>query len=77
MLAAKSFEKTSDPGELQRWLHILADELAGRMVTDAQLYRRHPRNLVLHYRYVLLGSILRFSRSGHDCVSIPHAEGQR
>ena len=50
MLAAKSFEKTSNSGDLQRWLHILADELAGRMVTDAQMYQRHPRNLVLHYR---------------------------
>lgn len=51
MLAAKSFEKTSDPAQLQRWLHILADELAARMRTDAEQYRRHPRNLVMHYRY--------------------------
>ena len=50
MLAAKSFEKTSDPAQLQRWLHILADELAARMRTDAEQYRRHPRNLVMHYR---------------------------
>jgi hypothetical protein len=50
MLAAKSFEKTSDPAQLQRWLHILADELAARVRTDAEQYRRHPRNLVLHYR---------------------------
>lgn len=53
MLAAKSFEMTSDGAELQRWLRILAEELAARMVTDATLYRRHPRNLVMHFKCVL------------------------
>ena len=57
MLAAKSFEKTSDPAQLQRWLHILADELAARMRTDAEQYRRHPRNLVLHYRFAATASV--------------------
>ena len=52
MLAAKSFEMTSDGAELQRWLRILADELAARMATDAALYRRQPRNLVMHFKCV-------------------------
>jgi len=53
MLAAKSFTATSDWRALQRWLTILAEELAGRMAADAAQHRRHPRTLVLHYRYRL------------------------
>lgn len=50
MLAAKTFEATSNMAALERWLGILADELAERMVTDAQLNQRFPRLLVLSYR---------------------------
>lgn len=50
MLAAKSFEATSDVPALVRWLGILADELADRMVTDAEANQRTPRLLVLSYR---------------------------
>lgn len=50
MLAAKSFNATSDWRALGRWLAILAEELAARMADDAAQHRRHPRTLVLHYR---------------------------
>ena len=50
MLAAKSFEPTSDLAVLARWLRILADELVNRMIDDEALYQRRPRNLCLHYR---------------------------
>jgi impB/mucB/samB family C-terminal domain len=50
MLAAKSFNATSDWRALQRWLGILAEELAARMADDAAAHRRHPKTLVLHYR---------------------------
>jgi len=50
MLAAKSFEATSDMAALARWLGILADELADRMVGDSEANQRTPRLLVLSYR---------------------------
>ncbi|KAK9829326.1 hypothetical protein WJX72_005200 [[Myrmecia] bisecta] len=50
MLAAKSFEPTSDLAILTRWLRILADELANRMIDDEAQHQRRPRNLCLHYR---------------------------
>lgn len=55
MLAAKSFNATSDWRQLQRWLAILAEELAARMADDAAQHRRHPRTLVLHYRCCAVG----------------------
>jgi hypothetical protein len=52
LLAAKSFEATSDVSVLQRWLGILAAELAPRMANDEASYKRRPKTLVLHYRQV-------------------------
>jgi hypothetical protein len=50
MLAAKSFQATSDWSAIRKWLAILAAELADRIATDTVANNRHPRNLVLHYR---------------------------
>ena len=50
MLAAKSFEPTSDMAEVERWVGILAEELADRMVADNKQFNRRPRSLHLQYR---------------------------
>ena len=52
MLAAKSFEPTSDMAALERWVTILAEELAERMAADNKLFNRRPKSLHLHYRSV-------------------------
>jgi len=49
MMAAKSLgTKPPTFGAAARWLHMLAAEVASRMVEDASLWDRHPRTLVLH-----------------------------
>lgn len=50
MLAAKSFEPISDLAAVERWVTILAEELAERMVADNKLFNRRPKSLHLHYR---------------------------
>ncbi|DBB00910.1 hypothetical protein WJX77_007765 [Trebouxia sp. C0004] len=50
MLAAKSFEPSSDMAALERWATILAEELAERMAADNKLFNRRPKSLHLHYR---------------------------
>ena len=50
MLAAKSFEPISDLAAVERWVTILAEELAERMVADNKLFNRQPKSLHLHYR---------------------------
>lgn len=50
MLAAKSFTSTSDHAALQRWIGILAAELAPRMAADEAAFKRRPRTLVVHFR---------------------------
>ncbi len=50
MLAAKSFEPTSDMAALERWVTILAEELAERITADNKLFNRRPKSLHLHYR---------------------------
>ncbi len=52
MLAAKSFEPSSDMAALERWVTILAEELAERMAADNKLFNRRPKSLHLHYRSV-------------------------
>ena len=51
MLAAKSFNTTSKSGELDKWMQILAEELADRLAEDSELNARRPRTLTLYYRY--------------------------
>lgn len=51
MLAAKSFEPISDMAAVERWVMILAEELAERMVADNKLFNRRPKSLHLHYRW--------------------------
>ena len=63
MLAAKSFEATSDTNTLERWLGILADELAERMITEMQLNQRYPRLLVLSYRSPTVTSWIRMGKA--------------
>lgn len=53
MLAAKSFNQTSKPAELDRWLGILAEELATRLSEDCAAHSRAPRGLSLSYRCLL------------------------
>ncbi|KAI7843160.1 hypothetical protein COHA_003144 [Chlorella ohadii] len=50
MLAAKSFNPTSDLAALEGWFKVLAQELAARMAADEAQFRRRPKNLVVHYR---------------------------
>lgn len=50
MLAAKSFEKTTSPAALARWLRILAEELAERLAADGAENARRPRSLSVTYR---------------------------
>lgn len=50
MLAAKSFEPIHEMAQVERWVGILCEELAVRMVADAVQYNRRPRSLHLHYR---------------------------
>jgi hypothetical protein len=50
MLAAKSFNTTTQPAALQRWLGILAEELADRLAEDAAANSRRPRCLTLYHR---------------------------
>ncbi len=50
MLAAKSFNATSSPAELDRWMGILAEELAHRLTEDGATHSRAPRGLTLSYR---------------------------
>lgn len=50
MLAAKSFNTTTQPAALQRWLGILAEELADRLLEDVAANTRRPRCLTLYYR---------------------------
>ena len=50
MLAAKSFNATSDMAAIHRWFGILAEELASRISADYELHQRRPCTLVLHHR---------------------------
>lgn len=50
MLAAKSFNTTSKSAELDKWMQILAEELADRLAEDSELHARRPRTLTLYYR---------------------------
>lgn len=52
MLAAKSFEPTSELTDVERWVMILAEELADRMTADNKQFNRRPRSLHLQYRFV-------------------------
>ena len=54
MLAAKSFEPINDMAAMERWIAIMADELAARMADDYEQHLRRPRNLIIHYRRGLL-----------------------
>jgi len=50
MLAAKSFNVTSQSAQLDKWMQILAEELAERLAEDSELNARRPRTLTLYYR---------------------------
>ena len=50
MLAAKSFEETHALPALERWMGILAEELADRLAEDSATHSRRPRLLTLYYR---------------------------
>ena len=55
MLACKSFEPVHEMAQVERWVGILCEELAVRMVADAVQYNRRPRSLHLHYRQSFSG----------------------
>ncbi len=50
MLAAKSFETANQMPALERWMGILAEELADRLAEDCATHNRRPRLLTLYYR---------------------------
>ena len=64
MLAAKSFTATSDVSVLQRWFGILAAELAPRMATDEEMFKRQARTLSVHFRGGMMASGQDRSRQG-------------
>lgn len=49
-MVAKSFEQTSRRDVVDKWLTVLAEELAVRMADDASQFERHPRTFTLYYR---------------------------
>eukprot|EP00897_Mesotaenium_endlicherianum_P001868 jgi/Mesen1/1709/ME000138S00569 len=49
MLAAKTFEATSNQAVITRWLQLLSTELAARVAIDAHANARRPRSLQLAY----------------------------
>lgn len=49
-LTPSSSAAGADLAVLERWVRLLASELAPRMAADAASYRRRPRTLVVHYR---------------------------
>ena len=72
MLAAKSFEPIHDMAAMDRWIAIMADELANRMADDYEQHLRRPRNLIIHYRSGL--PVMLLVRVPHDVyVSVLHA----
>lgn len=68
MLAAKSFEPTSDISDVERWVGILAEELADRMVADNKQFNRRPRSLHLQYRSVLVFQVHHAALHVQDCL---------
>ena len=50
MLASKTFPPTNNMQELERWMHVLCEELAARMADDSALHNRRPRSIVVSYR---------------------------
>jgi len=71
MVAAKSFSTTSDHTLLQRWIWVLATELAPRMAADEAAFKRRPRTLVLHFRRGLPGSNRRHPERSRQCPFFP------
>eukprot|EP00803_Ostreobium_quekettii_P008583 evm.model.scf_1286.6 EVM.evm.TU.scf_1286.6 scf_1286:35361-41600(-) len=49
MMAAKSFSITGDLHVVQKWISILAEELADRLRNDVEQYNRRAKTLVLHH----------------------------
>ena len=72
MLAAKSFEATSDREAIARWFGILAEELASRMASDFELHQRRPRTFVVHYRCVHFLPACRVNVQGRERLSSVH-----
>ncbi|KAL4548520.1 hypothetical protein Ndes2526B_g01087 [Nannochloris sp. 'desiccata'] len=76
MLAAKSFNPTSDTASIQRWIAILAAELAPRMASDEDTFRRRARTLSVHFRggnapnqdRTRQAAMPKFSGNGVPCV---------
>jgi len=76
MLAAKSFNATSDTAIIQRWIAILAAELAPRMASDEETFRRRARTLSVHFRggnapnqdRTRQAAMPKFSGNGVPCV---------
>ena len=54
---------------IHRWFTVLAEELASRLAADEALYRRRPRNLVVHYRCAEL-SYIRFFWELQICCAL-------
>ena len=53
MMAAKSFSITSSMAVIEKWIAILAEELAERMRHDMEQHKRTAKTLVLHHQYVV------------------------
>lgn len=48
--SCKSFTATSNAQDIERWMALLAEELAERLAGDEADHRRRAKSLVLHYR---------------------------
>ncbi|KAF8821159.1 ImpB/MucB/SamB family protein [Cardiosporidium cionae] len=50
MMASKTFNPQNNKAVLQSWLRILAEEIQTRMLSDAALFSRRPKTLILHHQ---------------------------
>ena len=75
LLAAKSFESTSDFSILYKWMSILVAELVPRMILDQNMYQRKAKTLALYFRKYNSGDRSRQSPLSRSLVDHITQEG--
>ena len=56
LMSAKSFSGATTLPQCDRWMQVLANELAPRILEDSEENERWPRNLTVMYRHVSVKS---------------------
>lgn len=64
LMSAKSFKPVSSLPQCDRWISVLANELAPRILEDSEENERWPRGLALMYRHVSVRSQAMRSKQG-------------